>query len=96
MSDLLPCPHCGEAEHLYPSYRRMGAGEPYAIDCLGCGADYVPREGMNVIAMWNRRAPQKAETPSEAVMRLVNEALRIAPQAGLFLKIRIEANGEKR
>lgn len=89
-SKLLPCPHCGEAEHLYPSYRNMGAGEPYAIDCLGCGADYTPRDGMDVIAMWNRRPTTSSETPSEAVMRLVTEAISLAPKAGLFLKIRIE------
>lgn len=68
---LLPCPHCGEAEHLYPSYRNMGAGKPYAIDCLGCGADYVPRDGMDVIAMWNRRSPAQS-----ASMGRVTDALR--------------------
>lgn len=52
---LKPCPFCGEAEHLYPSYRHLGAGAPYAVDCLGCGMDFVPRDGMDVIAMWNRR-----------------------------------------
>lgn len=54
---LLPCPHCGEANELYPAYRDMGYGKPYAIDCLGCGADFTPREGFDVIALWNRRAP---------------------------------------
>lgn len=52
---LLPCPHCGEREHLYPGYHWPGTGAPYCIDCLGCGADFTPREGMDVIAMWNRR-----------------------------------------
>ena len=55
VNDLLPCPHCGEQEHLYPGYHWPGTGEPYCIDCLGCGADFTPREGMDVIAMWNRR-----------------------------------------
>jgi len=61
MSELLPCPHCGEAEELYPAHRGFGGGKPYAIDCLGCGADFTPREGTDVIAAWNRRAPTKAE-----------------------------------
>lgn len=56
MSALLPCPHCGEAEELYPAHHGMGGGKPYAIDCLGCGADYTPRTGADVVAAWNRRA----------------------------------------
>jgi len=59
---LLPCPHCGEKEHLYPGYRWKEGGlelepAPYCIDCIGCGYDFVPREGADVIAAWNRRAP---------------------------------------
>lgn len=53
---LLPCPHCGEADELYPAHLGMGGGKPYAIDCLGCGADFTPRAGTDVIAAWNRRA----------------------------------------
>lgn len=56
---LLPCPHCGEAEHIYPAYRVDKDGKchsPYAIDCIGCGYDFTPREGMDVFAAWNRRA----------------------------------------
>lgn len=33
----------------------MGAGDPYQIDCCGCGIDFTPRDGMDVIAAWNRR-----------------------------------------
>lgn len=59
MADLLPCPHCGEREHLYPAYRldKDGkySGPAYSIDCLGCGADFTPRDGMDAIAAWNRR-----------------------------------------
>jgi Lar family restriction alleviation protein len=54
--ELLPCPFCGEKDELYPSYRLSGASKPYGIDCLGCGIDFTPREGMDVIAAWNRRA----------------------------------------
>jgi hypothetical protein len=61
---LLPCPLCGEQEHLYPGYRwetpTKMTDKPHLIECLGCGFDFVPREGMDVIAMWNRRAPQEA------------------------------------
>lgn len=53
---LLPCPFCGEVEELYQALRGMGGGKPYAIDCLGCGIDFVPREGFDVVAAWNRRA----------------------------------------
>jgi Lar family restriction alleviation protein len=52
---LKPCPFCGEKDEIYPGYRHM-APEPYQIDCLGCGIDFEPREGMDVIAAWNRRA----------------------------------------
>jgi len=58
--DLLPCPHCGEQEHLYLAYRLDACGEPdrapYCIDCIGCGHEFVPREGADVVAAWNRRA----------------------------------------
>jgi hypothetical protein len=42
---------------LYPSFRGLSGGAPYAIDCIGCGIEFTPREGMDVIAAWNRRAP---------------------------------------
>jgi Lar family restriction alleviation protein len=64
MSDLKPCPFCGEREHLYPSHHWPGTGAPYGIDCLGCGIDFTPREGMDVIAAWNRRAADNQEKPS--------------------------------
>lgn len=57
MSEMLkPCPHCGESKQLFPAYRMDKAGNchgPYAIDCLGCGTDFTPREGMDVIAAQN-------------------------------------------
>lgn len=52
---LKPCPFCGEPDMLFPAYHGMGHGKPYAIDCIGCGFDFVPREGRDVIAAWNRR-----------------------------------------
>lgn len=52
---LKPCPFCGTDAGLYPSVRWPGGGKPYAIDCVGCGIDFVPREGLDVIAAWNRR-----------------------------------------
>ena len=58
---LKPCPFCGEQEHLYPGYRWKNSWSteleprPYCIDCVGCGFEFVPREGCDVIAMWNRR-----------------------------------------
>jgi len=58
---LLPCPHCGEQEHLYLAYwldeSGKPQGSPYCVDCLGCGHDFVPHEVADVIAAWNRRAP---------------------------------------
>lgn len=64
---LLPCPHCGETEHLYPAYRldkdRKCVEPPYAIDCLGCGADFTPRDGIDARAAWNRRASVATKCP---------------------------------
>ena len=57
---LLPCPFCGETEHLYPAYRLDKDNKcielPYAIDCIGCGVDLTPREGMSGIEAWNKRS----------------------------------------
>ena len=88
---LKPCPFCGEAEHLYPAYRNMGAGAPYAIDCLGCGMDFVPRDGMDVIAMWNRRAADEpVGEPAEQVGSLIKSILALAPAAGLYIGIKVQ------
>lgn len=56
-----PCPFCGEKNEIYPGYRRLPgsfrlADKPYQIDCVGCGIEFEPREGMDVVAAWNRRA----------------------------------------
>jgi hypothetical protein len=83
-SNLLPCPHCGEVEELYPSYRwkAFSGGEwqlqdkPYAIDCIGCGYDFVPREGRDVIAMWNRRAAPDLHAALEANISTMQETRR--------------------
>lgn len=77
---LKPCPFCGEANELYPSYAWIPGTDklepkPYAIDCLGCGITLEPRKGMDVIAAWNRRAssegsmitePSDAPSPTQA------------------------------
>ena len=68
-AELLPCPHCGTVEGLYPSYRIKDRTTrpvtieelPYAIDCLKCGYDFTPRPGMDVIALWNRRPADAME-----------------------------------
>lgn len=78
--ELQPCPFCGEAEHLYPAYRLDKSGKcvepPYAIDCLGCGHDFTPRDGNDARAAWNRRAPDpRSASLAEEVERL-REALR--------------------
>lgn len=56
---LKPCPFCGEREHLYLGYRSLGMDGPYDVDCLGCGIEFTPRAGMDVIAAWNRRSKRK-------------------------------------
>ena len=59
---LLPCPFCGTVEGLYPSF--MGVPlRLVAIDCVGCGIDFTPRDGMNVVESWNRRAPLTTPKP---------------------------------
>lgn len=89
---LKPCPFCGEAEHLYPSYRNMGAGKPYAIDCLGCGMDFVPRDGMDVIAMWNRRTPAEPQVeadPSAVFSAWISKGPKLAKAAGVYVGITV-------
>jgi Lar family restriction alleviation protein len=53
---LAPCPFCGQSVELYPTHRWPGGGAPYAIDCLGCGIEFKPRDGMDVVTAWNRRS----------------------------------------
>jgi hypothetical protein len=88
-TELLPCPHCGEVEHLYLSYRLKDRAsfkledEPYAVDCVGCGYDFVPREGLDVIAAWNRRVPPPAsETEAEGGSPAREEAEALVKKAG--------------
>lgn len=59
---LKPCPFCGEDKELYPCYYDLGQGEPYQIDCVGCGMEFTPRKGMDVIAAWNRRSDKTMGT----------------------------------
>lgn len=68
VQELAGCPFCGEKTELYPGYRGMGAGKPYQIDCVGCGIEFTPREGMDVIAAWNRRATTSPQ-PTQAGLR---------------------------
>lgn len=86
MSKILPCPHCGESAGLYPAHtydRLTGvtSEKPHAIDCIQCGYDFVPRDGMDVVAMWNRRFDPTdlsalAKTQDElSTLRLQNDLL---------------------
>lgn len=58
--DLKPCPFCGFDDHLYPAYDFPGTGPCRGIDCLRCGIDFVPRNGIDVFSAWNKRADAKA------------------------------------
>ena len=56
-TDLKPCPHCGEADHLYLIYADTPFS-PTGINCIGCGADFTPynaKSTAEIIAAWNRR-----------------------------------------
>lgn len=75
---LKPCPFCGTEEGLYPSHYWPGGGKPYAIDCIGCGMDFTPREGMDVVAAWNRRDLDAAKGAEIAKLREENDRLREA------------------
>lgn len=75
---LLPCPFCGEKKHLYLCYPSLGHGDPYAIDCLGCGYDFEPRAGRDVKAAWNRRASSDSHKALvEALTKDVERLVRI-------------------
>lgn len=64
---LLPCPFCGTSDLLFPAHRGANTVHPYAIDCVRCGFDFAPRDGLDVVAMWNRRSgepqPQRRYEP---------------------------------
>lgn len=76
MSKLLPCPHCNEANEIYLCVRRAGE-KPYAIDCLGCGYEFVPRDGFDVMSMWNRRAPRWSH--ADALAMVLKELVAAIP-----------------
>lgn len=82
MSKLLPCPHCGEPDELYLCVREIGAignvGKPYAIDCLGCGYDFQPREGFDVVELWNRRVPRWSR--ADALASALRQLVRVFPR----------------
>ncbi len=82
MSKLLPCPHCGEPSELYLCVREVGAignvGKPYAIDCLGCGYDFQPREGFDVVELWNRRVPRWSR--ADALASALRQLVRVLPR----------------
>ena len=70
---LKPCPHCGSVKGLYPSYnwhreddQIVMDDKPHAIDCICCGYDFTPREGMDVIAMWNKRHDRRKKSNEAA------------------------------
>ena len=58
MTNLKPCPFCGEQDHLYPTYRMgsIGPDLPINIQCLGCGIEFTPGSGQSAIMAWNRRS----------------------------------------
>lgn len=57
MSDLKPCPFCGEEVFFTTMY--VGNGEENCIACEGCDMiftiDWVAPDKETLAAMWNRR-----------------------------------------
>lgn len=72
MSDLKPCPFCGEAAETWvdPSHSKAVFFGCRVEDCCG-EMHWLPTEA-EAIAAWDRRAP----APHEAVMAQMAEALR--------------------
>lgn len=82
MSKLLPCPHCGEPDELYLCVREVGEigklTKPYAIDCLGCGYEFHPREGFDVVELWNTRVPRWSH--ADALASALRQLVRVFPR----------------
>ncbi len=66
MSDILPCPFCGQAPHDYPieahehAFAALGIpGHPgsHWIECGACDFHMGRESREAVVAAWNRRAP---------------------------------------
>ena len=91
LPELLSCPFCGD-NHSTTTYTRDGR----LVVCTSCGAksgNYyhgpkdLPSADERAIAAWNRRAPQAAPAPSDALREAVagawNDAIEAADKAAI-------------
>jgi len=91
MSELLPCPFCGQAAKVAPD--EIGSGgqhvPPYHAGCFragGCGVVFTADDPDEAVAEWNRRvAPRQ-----EKVTALLDEGLEIL--SNLYASIRKHGN----
>lgn len=63
MAELLPCPFCGSAEHLFVEPEETGSGgqwvSPIHAGCsarTGCGVSRIGDDEAEAITAWNSRA----------------------------------------
>ena len=76
MSDLKPCPFCGNAASLFEDSNHSTA---YLVECLADGCPASPNiwelDKATAIAAWNTRAPDWQSIATEA-MRLLSQKTR--------------------
>lgn len=67
MSDLLPCPFCGEhVSNEEPQRHDPDNTDAYWVYCHGCGAQGPVHMALQIAAVrWNRRAGDRRETLEE-------------------------------
>lgn len=71
MSELLPCPFCGNEAALY-DYDTESGEWPIVCGNLGCGANTISSHSREHAAeKWNRRAPVPAPTVSSDVSDII-------------------------
>ena len=81
MSDLLPCPFCGNVKLLYIEHMKETILHPYRVVCDNCGAAGGYQDIGNHIKAWNRRALPAVQPDADSFADLIADARLEAAKA---------------